>query len=248
MGNGGQELAGKVALVTGSARNIGRAIAEELSAAGAAVVIHYRTSEEAAAAAVEAIEQRGGAAMMRAADVTDERAVKAMVEAVHARFGRLDILVNNAVTHKDKPFLELTSDDWRCTVSVTLDGAFNCTHACVPLMIALGGGTIVNIGGLAGHMWMYDRVPVSAAKAGLVGMTRALAGDLARHGITVNCIAPGPTNTIRVKPSRQDPKKVPLRRLAEPAEIAAMVRMLCGPKGRYITGQTIHVNGGLYMA
>jgi len=245
---GDRELDGKVAIVTGASRNIGRAIAEALAEGGAAVVINAKASREAAEQVAAGIERNGGRATVVLADVTQPDAVNAMVDAVRQRFGRLDILVNNAVTHQDKPFLESTFDDWRRTLTVTLDGAYLCTRAAVPLMIESSGGTIINIGGLAGHMWKYDRVPLSAAKAGLAGMTRALAGDLAAHQITVNCIVPGPTNTVRVKPSRQDPNKVPLRRLAEPSEIAALARLLCGPNGRYTTGQAIHVNGGLHMA
>jgi len=246
MSNG--ELQGRVAIVTGASRNIGRAIAEELATGGATVVVNARASRGAAEEVATGIHNRGGQAMVCLGDVTQPGAVEAMVAQVWERFGRIDILVNNAVTHEDKKFLESTYDDWRRTITVTLDGAYLCTRAVVPLMVKAGWGCIVNIGGLAGHTWMYDRVPVSAAKAGLAGMTRALAGDLAPHNITVNCVSPGPTNTLRAKPSRQDPGKVPLGRLAEPAEIAAMVRLLCGPSGHYTTGQTIHVNGGLFMS
>lgn len=237
-----------MAIVTGASRNIGRAIAEAMAEGGAAVVINAKASREAAEQVAAGLERNGGRAAVVLADVTQPDAVNAMVEAVRQRFGRLDILVNNAVMHQDKPFLESTFDDWRRTLAVTLDGAYLCTRAAVPLMIESGGGTIINIGGLAGHTWMYDRVPVAAAKAGLAGMTRALAGDLARYNITVNCIVPGPTNTVRAKPSRQDPDKVPLKQLAEPFEIAAMARLLCGPNGRYTTVQAIHINGGLLMA
>jgi 3-oxoacyl-[acyl-carrier protein] reductase len=242
------ELEGRVALVTGASRNIGRAIAEELAAGGAHVVVNALKSKEAAEAVAAGIRERGGTAEAHLADVTDPDAVAAMVAHVVQRHGRIDILVNNAVTHRDSQFLESTYEDWRRTLTVTLDGAYLCTRNAVPEMIRTGGGAIVNIGGLAGHMYMYDRVPVSAAKAGLAGMTRALAGDLARSSITVNCIVPGPTNTVRAKPSRQDPQKIPVPRLAEPAEIAAMARLLCGPRGRYTTGQCIHINGGLYMS
>jgi len=242
-----RELEGKVALVTGASRNIGRAIAEALASAGAIVVVNALRSKADVGAVVAGIAANGGRASPYLADVTDGAAVHAMIGQIVAQHRRLDILVNNAVTHQDKRFLEATYEDWRRTLMVTLDGAYHCTRAAVPVMIESGGGSIVNIGGLAGHVYMYDRVPVSAAKAGLAGMTRALAGDLARQNITVNCVVPGPTNTLRAKPSRQDPNEIPIPRLAEPAEIAAMVRLLCGPGGRYTTGQCIHINGGLHM-
>ncbi len=181
------------------------------------------------------------------ADVTDATAVQNMVSEVLRVWSRIDILVNNAVIHGVKSFEDLTYEDWRQTLSICLDGAFHCIKACLPALVKNGGGSIVNIGGSAGHMPYAGRAPVAAAKAGLAGLTRALAYEFATHHINVNCIAPGPVNTIREVPSRSDPKKIPLGRFAEPAEVAAVTRMLCEPKGRYITGQTIHVNGGLFM-
>ena len=242
-----RELKGTVALITGSARNIGRAIAETLAAQGARVVINARTSAQEAHDTAHRIEAAGGVAMVAMGDVTDPAQVEQIVASVVARWGRIDILVNNANTHDVKAFEDLTLDDWRRTVTVALEAPFLCMKACYPLMIRQGGGTIVNVGGSAGHRPYDGRVPVSAAKAGLAGMTRALAFEGAKHGITVNCIAPGPVNTVRSVPSKSDPKRIPLQRFAEVDEVAHLVRMLCAPKGRYITGQTLHVNGGLYM-
>jgi 3-oxoacyl-[acyl-carrier protein] reductase len=241
------ELEGTVALITGSARNIGRAIAETLAAQGARVVINARTSVKEAHDTAQRIEAASGVAMVAMGDVTDPAQVEQIVASVVARWGRIDILVNNANTHGVKAFEDLTLEDWRRTVTVALEAPFLSMKACYPLMIRQGGGTIVNIGGSAGHMPYDGRVPVSAAKAGLAGMTRALAFEGAKHGITVNCIAPGPVNTVRSVPSKSDPKRIPLQRFAEVDEVAHLVRMLCAPKGRYITGQTLHVNGGLYM-
>jgi 3-oxoacyl-[acyl-carrier protein] reductase len=242
-----RELEGTVALITGSARNIGRAIAETLAAQGARVVINARTSVKEAHDTAHRIEAAGGVAMVAMGDVTDPAQVEQIVASVVARWGRIDILVNNANTHGVKAFEDLTLEDWRRTVTVALEAPFLCMKACYPLMIRQGGGIIVNVGGSAGHMPYDGRVPVSAAKAGLAGMTRALAFEGAKHGITVNCIAPGPVNTVRSVPSKSDPKRIPLQRFAELDEVAHLVRMLCAPKGRYITGQTLHVNGGLYM-
>jgi 3-oxoacyl-[acyl-carrier protein] reductase len=162
-------------------------------------------------------------------------------------FGRLDILINNAVSHSVKAFQELGIEDWRRTMAVILDGTFHCTQACVPHMVGCGGGSIINMGGAFGHMPHPGRAATSAAKAGLAGLTRALALELAAHNINVNYVSPGPANTLRETPLQFDMKRIPLGRLAEPSEVVAMVKLLCSPQGRYVTGQTIHVNGGLYM-
>ena len=185
--------------------------------------------------------------MAHVGDVTDRAVVDGMIADVLKRFGRLDILVNNAVVHAGKPFLELSFEEWHKTMSVTLDGTFHVTQAALPAMIRAGGGSIVNMGGLFGHAPIPNRAPTAASKAGLAGLTRALAVELAGHNINVNCVAPGPSNTIRTTPLQFDTKRIPMGRFAEANEIVATVMMLCGADGRFITGQTIHVNGGLYM-
>ena len=242
-----RELAGKVALVTGGARNIGRAIAETLAAAGATVVINTRSSQRLMDETTAAINAAGGKAIGHLADVTDEAAVTRMVRTTVDTLGRLDILVNNAVSHRGKLFLDLSFEDWRHALGVTLDGAFHCIHACLPEMIRSGGGSVINIGGTFGHQPSPKRSSAAAAKAGLAGLTRVLALEMAPHHINVNCVAPGPVNTVRDAPASIDPKRIPWGRFAELSEIAAMVRLLCGPQGCYVTGQTIHVNGGFYM-
>jgi 3-oxoacyl-[acyl-carrier protein] reductase len=242
-----RELEGRVALVTGAAKNIGLAVAEELARAGAAVVLNTRTSIEAAEAAAAKLRKSGAKAIAIAADVTDEAAVKRMVDEAVSELGRIDILVNNAVAHGSYSFMELTSEAWRKTLAVTLDGAFYCTQACVPHLIKAGGGSIVNMGGAFGHKASLGRSATSAAKAGLAGLTRALALELSVSNINVNYIAPGPVNTVREIPARIDVSAIPAGRFAEVEEVSAVVRLLCVPKGRYITGQTIHVNGGFYM-
>ena len=242
-----REFEGRVALITGSARNLGRAIAEALAQAGAAVVINTRSSKRDMEATAAAINAAGGKAIAHLADITDASAVKQMVQATVATFGRLDILINNAVAHSLKPFQQMSFEDWRHTMGVILDGTFHCTQACVPEIIRSGGGSIVNMGGAFGHMPHPGRAATSAAKAGLAGLTRALALELAAHDINVNYVSPGPANTVRETPLQFDMKRIPLGRLAEPSEVVAMVKLLCGPEGRYITGQTIHINGGLYM-
>ena len=196
------------------------------------------------------IERAGGNALLSMADVTDPAAAAALVEATVARFGRLDILVNNAAVRDESPFEEMAFEDWKRTVGVILDGAFLCAQASVPAMRRAGGGSIINIGGLTGHIGARQRVHVVTAKAGIVGLTKALAVDLAPHGITVNCVSPGLIDTQRFDkpdPAHRAERKTLVGRLGRPEEVAAMVRMLCGPDARYITGQTIHVNGGVFM-
>jgi 3-oxoacyl-[acyl-carrier protein] reductase len=245
-----RELDGRVALVTGASRNIGRAIALELAAAGAHVVINAlsaRADAEAVAAEI------GPCAMVAMADVTDRAAVDAMIAAVRARFGRLDILVNNAAVRGEVPFAELDHATWSRILSICLDGAFHCTQAALPLLKEAGGATVVNIGGLTAHTGAVERTHVVTAKAGLVGMTRALAHELAGFGITVNNVAPGMMDTKRgVSAGNQQPRhhatqQTLLGRRGHPDEIAATVRWLAGPGGRFVTGQVIHVNGGAYL-
>lgn len=247
------ELTGKVALVTGGARNIGRAIARALAAGGAAVMVNANSSREDAERTVAMIRSAGGRAALHFADVTDAAAVGAMVEAAAGQFGRLDLLVNNAAVRAETRFAEMRLEDWRRVISVVLDGAFICTQACLPHLIRSGGGSVVNIGGMTAHKGAEGRAHVVAAKAGLAGMTRALALDLAPHGITVNCVVPGTIETVRGlpgAPERPAHRQMlpPVGRRGEPEEVAAAVRFLCGPGARYITGQSLHVNGGGYMA
>lgn len=244
------ELQGRVALVTGASRNIGRAIALELAAAGAKVAINAvaaRGDADALAA------QIGPNAMVAMADVTDRAAVDAMIAAVLAKFGRLDILVNNAAVRGEKPFEELDYATWRKVLGICLDGAFHCAQAALPALKASGAGTIVNIGGLTAHTGAMDRAHVVTAKAGLVGLTRALAHDLAAYGITVNNVSPGMMDTVRgPSAGHQQPKhhathQTLVGRRGQPGEIATTVRWLAGPGGRYVTGQVIHLNGGTYL-
>lgn len=245
--NNEREFEGRVALITGSARNIGKAIAETMAQAGAAVVINARSAKQVMEATAAAINAAGGRAIACQADITDPAAVKRMVQATLDAFGRIDILVNNAVSHAAKMFQDLSFDDWRRTMAVALDGPFLCTQACLPEIIRSGGGSIINMGGAFGHMAHPGRAATSAAKAGLAGLTRALALEMAGHNINVNYVAPGPANTVRDTPLQFDLGKIPMGRAVEPSEIVALVMLLCGAQGRYITGQTIHVNGGLYM-
>ena len=191
------ELSGCVAVVTGSARNIGRSIALELATAGAAVIVNARHSERAAEAVVAEIRSGGGRAELKLADVSSPEGAAALIAAAVDHFGRLDILVNNASVRRETDFARLEYQEWREILAVTLDGAFLCTRAALPQLIASGRGAVVNIGGLSAHTGAARRAHVVAAKAGLAGLTRALAHDLAPNAITVNCVAPGVIDTVR---------------------------------------------------
>ncbi len=247
------ELAGRVALVTGAGRNIGRAIAMALAEGGASIVVNARRNAAEADAVAMEIGSAGGAALAHLADVTDPEAVGRMVNAAIACFGRLDILVNNAAVRRETPIDRMTLAEWREILAITLDGAFNCVTASLPHLRAGGTATIVNIGGLTAHAGAKDRAHVVTAKAGLVGFTRALAHDLAGDGITVNCVAPGLIDTVRggtnsPQPHHHKTHATLVGRRGAPEEVAAVVRHLCGPGGRYITGQTVHISGGAYLS
>jgi 3-oxoacyl-[acyl-carrier protein] reductase len=245
-----KELSGKVAIVTGAGRNIGRAIAHQLAQAGAAVVVNARTNQAEADAVVREIEAAGGQALAVLGDVGDAKVAAAMTDAALKRFGRIDILVNNAALRREKPIDQMTYDDWREVMSVTLDSAFLCVKACLPAIQKSGGGTIINIGGMSAHIGSKHRAHVMTAKAALVGFSRALAHDLASDHITANCVVPGAIDTTRSgasKPAHHLTHGTITGERGKPDDVAAMVRFLCGPGGRYVTGQTIHVSGGAYL-
>ena len=248
----GAELEGRVALITGAVRRIGRAIALALAGDGAAVVINTRRSRAEAEAVAAEIEGRGGRALVQLADVTDEAAVQAMVDATVQRFGRLDILVNNAADRQQKPLTEISLAEWRHVTGIIVDGAFLCARACLPHMVAAGGGTVVNIGGVSAHAGAHNRAHVITAKAALVGLTKAIAVEFADRGITANCVVPGKIGGERSHTSGESPTMGGgahpiVGREGTPEDVAAVVRQLCLPASRYITGQTIHVSGGMYL-
>ena len=243
-------LQGRVAIVTGSARNIGRAIAHALAEAGAAVVVNAKSSAQEAETVVQEIRNRGGQAVTKLADVGQPEQAASLIDAAVQAFGRLDILVNNAAVRREIDFERLDYEEWRAITATILDGAYLCARAAAPYLSAAHGGSIVNIGGLSSFTGAARRAHVIAAKAGLVGLTRALAHDLAPHHITVNCVAPGLIDTERrgPEPAHHAKHATLLGRRGTPEEIAAVVRFLCGPEARYITGQTLHANGGVFMA
>jgi 3-oxoacyl-[acyl-carrier protein] reductase len=242
------ELDGRVAIVTGAGRNIGRSIALKLAAGGAAVVVNTRSNLAQAEGVVREIETGGGKALAVAGDVADAAAVEAMVAAAVKRFGRVDYLVNNAAVRGERPLADMTHAEWRRVLDVVLDGAFHCVKACLPHLKQSGAGAIVNIGGVSGHTGAKDRLHVVTAKSGLVGMTRALAHELAGDRVTVNLVVPGLVGTPRnVAPHHHGLYRTLFGEPGKPDDIAAMVRFLCGPTARYINGQTIHLSGGAYF-
>jgi 3-oxoacyl-[acyl-carrier protein] reductase len=247
-----RELNGKVAIVTGAGRNIGRAIALTLAEGGALVLVNVRSNRAEADAVVREVEAAGGKAIVHLGDVADAKSVQAMADAAIKAFGHIDILVNNAALRREKSFAEMEYAEWREILDVTLDGAFHCTKACLPALQKSGQGTIVNIGGLSAHTGAKNRAHVVTAKAGMVGFTRALANDLAADGITVNCVVPGLIGTPRPKdrpePAHHLTHNTITGARGKPEDVAAMVRFLCSPAARYITGQAIHANGGAYMS
>ena len=247
-----KELTGKVAVVTGAGRNIGRAIALTLAEGGASVLVNARSNRAEAEAVAREVEAAGGKAIVHIGDVADAKSVQAMADAAVKQLGRIDILVNNAALRREKSFAEMDYAEWREILDVTLDGAFHCTKACLPSLRKSGQGTVVNIGGLSAHTGAKNRAHVVTAKAGIVGFTRALANDLAADGITVNCVVPGLIGTPRPKdrpePAHHLTHNTITGARGKPEDVAAMVRFLCSPAARYITGQAIHANGGAFMS
>ena len=246
-----KELEGRVAVITGAGRSIGKAMALELASAGCAVVVNVRSNRAEGEGVVQEIEANGGKAMVAVADVIDAIAVSAMADAALKKFGRIDYLVNNAAQRGEKHIEHMSFEEWKQITGVVLDGAFHCVKACLPALQKSGAGTIVNIGGLSAHTGAKNRAHVVTAKAGIIGLTRALAHDLADDGITVNCVVPGLIGTPRPKdkpePAHHLTHQTITGNRGTPEDVAATVRFLCGPGARYINGQAIHANGGAYL-
>lgn len=247
----------RVALVTGASRNIGRAIAMALARQGYRIAVHVNQDLAAGNATAQLIRDAGSDAMVYPADLSDPAAASTLIRQVQAESGRLDIVVNNAAIRPNAAFESLDFAQWRAVMSVCLDAAFLVTKASLPLLKQSDRGCIVNIGGLTGHTGAVHRAHVVAAKAGLVGLTKALAHELTPMGITVNCVAPGSIDTDGTSTGRTSTgKSTPVHRAKRTSlsgrkgtveEVAEAVVFLCGHNSRYITGQTLHVNGGTFL-
>jgi 3-oxoacyl-[acyl-carrier protein] reductase len=244
-------LQGKVALVTGAGKNIGRCIALTLARDGAAVLVNGRSDKAAVEAVVGEIAAAGGKAMAAMGDVSDPAVAPRLAAEAAKAFGGVDILVSNAGLRRQTSFLDMKFEEWREIMSVALDGAFLLGKAFVPQMVAKKqGGAFVALSGISTHVGTPNRCHVSASKAGLEGLMRALAVELAPHRITCNAVSPGAIDTARAASAGPRPvenRPIPLKRFGTVEEIAAMVRLLVGPEGTFITGQTLHVNGGEFL-
>ncbi|MFB6122928.1 MAG: beta-ketoacyl-ACP reductase [Haloferacaceae archaeon] len=245
-----RHLSGDVCLVTGSSRGIGRAVATTLGRHGAAVAVNYRSSADEAAAVVDDVTDAGGDAVAVQADVADPDAVERMRDRIHDEFGPVDVLVNNAGVTIDRTFDEMTHEEWRRVVDVNLNGAFNCTKAFFEDVRDAEAGRVVNVSSVVGKQGNYGQANYAAAKSGLFGFTRSLAHELAPHGATANCVAPGYTRTDMVEDVREDIRermrqKTLLGRFASVEDVAAVVRFLASDDSAYVTGEVVDVNGGI---
>jgi 3-oxoacyl-[acyl-carrier protein] reductase len=250
----GLQYEGRVALVTGSAKNIGRSIALNLASQGASLMIHARSSEADCQELVDLIQKSGGHASYHLSDISQPEGAQSLLDATQKTFGALDVLVNNAAIRRHSNFESLGWQEWREVMGTILDGAYLCSHAALPLLRASKAASILNMGGMSAHTGSKDRAHVLAAKTGLIGLTRGLAHDLSAQGITVNCLVPGLIDTQRGEsaglgaPEHHSRNKTLLGRRGTSDEVADMVAFLCGPQARYMTGQTVHLNGGAFLA
>ena len=245
-----QKLSDKVAIVTGASRGIGKATVLALAAQGAKVVVNYARNSEAADAVVAEITQAGGEAIAIGADVSQVDAVEEMVKETKAKFGKIDILVNNAGITRDTLLLRMKPEDWQAVINLNLTGVFLCCKAVSKLMLKQKSGRIINISSVAGVMGNPGQANYSAAKAGVIGLTKTLAKEFASRGVTVNAVAPGFIETDMTEGLQAEEvlKAIPLNRYGKPEEIADMICFLAGSTAsNYITGQVFNVDGGMVI-
>lgn len=248
-----ERLSGRVALVTGGSRGIGAAVARRLAAEGATVAINYAGRADAAAEVVAAIDAAGGTAAAFQADVSDATACAALVEGVVSRFGRIDVLVNNAGITRDGLLVRMSDDDWRAVIDTNLSGAFYLSRAVGKLMMKQRSGSIVNMASVVGMMGNAGQANYAAAKAGLIGLTKSVARELAGRGVRANAVAPGfiatdMTDALSETARGAATSSIAMGRLGTPEDIAATVAFLASDDAAYITGQVIAVDGGMTFA
>lgn len=246
------DLYGRVAVVTGGGRGIGRAVSLRLSALGVKVIVNYVNRPESALETVSHIEATGGVARALQFDVADSEAVHAAMQAIVTDEGRLDILVNNAGITRDGLLMKMKEDDWDAVLDTNLKGAFNCVKAVSRVMMKQRSGRIVNISSVIGYAGNAGQVNYASAKAGLIGFTKSVAREFASRGITVNAVAPGYIETemtggLSAELTAKIMAEIPLARLGQPDDVAAAVAYLVSDEASYVTGQCLHVNGGMYM-
>ncbi|MEI6349503.1 MAG: beta-ketoacyl-ACP reductase [Verrucomicrobiota bacterium] len=247
------DLSGKIALVTGGSRGIGRAIALALGGAGCDTLINYQSSDEAAQEVVCELKRLGVRSRAYKADISDAAQADAMLKAINEEFGTVDVLVNNAAINRDRSFLKMTKQMWDEVLGVNLNGPFNITHALLPGMVEKNWGRIVNIASMNGQTGNFGQANYAVTKGGLIAFTYTLAREFARKGITVNAVSPGYTLTDMTKGmpasalEQLQGTMIPMGRMGSPEEIAAAVVFAASPQASYITGQVIGVNGGMYM-
>lgn len=242
----------KIALVTGASRGIGRAIAVTLAKQGAFVIVNYSSSPEAAQETLSVIRENGGDGELLQFSVQDSQAVEDAFDGIKARHGQLDILVNNAGISRDGLVLRMKDEEWLATLAVNLNGAFFCSRAAARIMLKSKWGRIVNISSVVGEMGNAGQVPYVSSKAGLIGLTKALAKELASRNVTVNAVTPGfietdMTAALDDKLRDEHMKAIPLGRYGQADEVAQLVAFLSSDASAYITGQVIGINGGMYM-
>ncbi len=246
-----QLLEGRTALVTGASRGIGAAIAQELALQGAAVVVNYREDRLGADAVVGRIRSSGGNAASLQCDVSDRAAVASMGAEIAERYGSLDVLINNAGILRDKRFVKMSPQDWRDVMDVNLEGVVNACAMALPGMLERGYGRIVSVASFVAQAGNFGQTNYAAAKAGIIGFTRALALEVARDNVTVNAVCPGfiatgMWNSIPEEIRQKLLERIPMRRVGQPSEVATMIRFIVA-EGDYVTGQTLNVNGGIFI-
>jgi len=247
-----KDLQGKVCLVTGGTRGIGRAITHALAGAGADVLFSYQHSKEQAEEVCKSLAAQGVRSRAYQANAASSEEVQTMIKAALTEFGPISILVNNAGITRDKSFVKMTKSMWDEVLGVNLDGLFNTTQAVLPAMIELGWGRIINVSSIVGQAGNFGQANYAVSKGGTIAFTKTLARELARRGVTVNAVAPGFIDTDMVKDmpaSALDQVKAmtPLGRLGKPEEVADAIAFLASPRAGFITGQVLAVNGGMYM-